>query len=56
MVSNLADDHEEIARYLRDDIKRIDEGSGDVGVVDLLTRLLQRHQKMAWMLRMYMED
>jgi starvation-inducible DNA-binding protein len=56
MVANLVTDHEAIVGYLREDIKKIDEVSGDVGVVDLLTALLQQHQKMAWMLRMYLES
>jgi starvation-inducible DNA-binding protein len=57
MVTNLATDHETIIRYLHEEIKKIDHDSGDVvGVVDVLTNLLHQHQKMAWMLHMYLED
>jgi starvation-inducible DNA-binding protein len=55
MVANLATDHETIIRFLGEDIEKIGAESGNVGVVDLLTNLMQRHQKMAWMLRMYLE-
>jgi starvation-inducible DNA-binding protein len=55
MVANLVADHEAIMGFLREDAEKIDEESGDIGAVDLLTRLLQQHQKMAWMLRMCLE-
>jgi starvation-inducible DNA-binding protein len=51
MVTNLVTDHETIIRCLREDIEKID----DVGAIDLLTSLLQQHEKMAWMLRMCLE-
>ena len=55
MIANLVTDHEAIIRFLREDIETIGEKSGDVGSIDLLTCLLQQHEKMAWMLRMCME-
>lgn len=55
MVGNLAADHEAIIRYLREDVDKIGAESGDVGVMDLLTGLLQRHEKMAWVLRACLE-
>jgi starvation-inducible DNA-binding protein len=51
MVANLAEDHEALVRFLRQDIETIDDEADEVGVEDLLTGLLQQHQKMAWMLR-----
>ena len=56
MVKNLVTDHEVIIRFLVADIEGIGEKSGDVGVVDLLTGILQQHEKMAWMLRMFLES
>jgi starvation-inducible DNA-binding protein len=56
MVTNLVADHETIIRFLLKEIEAISEKSGDVGVVDLLTSLLQLHEKMVWMLRMYLEE
>ena len=55
MVANLVTDHVALSRFLREDVEKIDGESEDVGAVDLLTRLLQQHQKMAWMLRMCLE-
>ena len=55
MVANLVADHEAVIRNLRGDIEMIDKQDDEVGVVDLLTGILQQHQKMAWMLRMYLE-
>jgi starvation-inducible DNA-binding protein len=55
MMANLVADHEAVIRNLRGDIEMIDKKDDDVGAVDLLTGILQQHQKMAWMLRMYLE-
>ena len=55
MIANLVADHESVIRNLRGDIEMIDKKDDDVGAVDLLTSILQQHQKMAWMLRMYLE-
>ena len=55
MVANLVADHESVIRNLRGDIEMIDKKDDEVGAVDLLTGILQQHQKMAWMLRMYLE-
>jgi starvation-inducible DNA-binding protein len=55
MVANLVADHEATIRNLRNDIEKIDDENDEVGTEDLLTGILQQHQKMAWMLRMYLE-
>ncbi len=55
MVANLVTDHELIIHFLHGDIETIDHKSKDVGVADLLVRLLQQHEKMAWMLRMFLK-
>lgn len=51
MVEDLVNDYETLMRYLRADIEMIAEEYQDVGAEDLLTGLLQDHQKQAWMLR-----
>jgi starvation-inducible DNA-binding protein len=56
MVTNLVTDHESVIRFLREEIETISEKPGDAGAVDLLTRLLQQHEKMTWMLRMCLEE
>ncbi|MDZ4670555.1 MAG: DNA starvation/stationary phase protection protein [Phototrophicales bacterium] len=55
MVANLHSDHEAMVRNLRSDIDALDE-LDDVGAEDMLTGLLQDHQKMAWFLRTYLEN
>jgi starvation-inducible DNA-binding protein len=55
MVANLVADHESMIRNLRGDIEMIDEQDDEVGAEDLLTGILQQHQKMAWMLRATLE-
>jgi len=51
-VKNLTDDHETIIRILRKDIETT--GKLDAGTTDLLTKILEQHEKMAWMLRSYL--
>jgi starvation-inducible DNA-binding protein len=55
MVSELCADHEAMIRHLREDIELIDDKDDEVGAEDLLTGILQQHQKMAWMLRMVLQ-
>lgn len=55
MVANLLADHESVIRYIREDIEKIDDDADDVNSEDLLTGILEYHQKIAWMLRAYLE-
>jgi len=52
-VKNLTDDHEIIIRILRKDIATA-EKLKDAGTMDLLTKVIGQHEKMAWMLRSYL--
>jgi starvation-inducible DNA-binding protein len=52
-VKNLTDDHEIIIRIIRKSIAST-EKLNDAGTVDLLTKIMQQHEKMAWMLRSYL--
>lgn len=51
MIANLVADHEALVRSMRADIEMIDDEWDDVAAEDLLTGLMQNHQKHAWMLR-----
>jgi starvation-inducible DNA-binding protein len=51
MVMDVMQDHESLVRSLRADIETIDDEFDDDGAEDLLTGLLQAHQKHAWMMR-----
>jgi len=53
MIRTLLADHEAIIRALRAAIGPVAEKHGDVGTSDFLTGLLEKHEKMAWMLRAY---
>jgi DNA-binding ferritin-like protein len=55
MVANLVTDYEAIIHFVCEEIKTLAEKSEDVGAVDLLTRLLQQHAKMVWMLWVCLE-
>ncbi len=53
MISRLLGDHETIIRKLRGDLRAAAEQYEDVGTQNFLTNLLEKHQKMAWMLRAF---
>ena len=55
MIRSLLADHEAIIRQLRKDIETTDEKDNDIGTSDFLTGLIEDHEKMAWMLRSFLE-
>jgi len=55
MLSNLLSDHEAIIRTLRADLAICQDTHGDAGTADFFTGLLTQHEKMAWMLRSFLE-
>jgi starvation-inducible DNA-binding protein len=55
MLSNLLSDHEAVIRTLRADLAICQDTHGDAGTADFLTGLLTQHEKMAWMLRSFLE-
>ncbi len=55
MIANLLADHEAVIRTLREDADACDEKYHDMGTNDFLIGLMQTHEKMAWMLRAYLE-
>ena len=52
MIANLLADHETIVRQLRTDLETA-EKQHDMGTNDFLTGLMEKHEKMAWMLRAF---
>jgi starvation-inducible DNA-binding protein len=54
-VSNLLADHEHVVRDLRESIDACDEQFNDKGTADFLTGLMEEHEKMAWMLRSFLQ-
>lgn len=56
MIAALLSDHEALIRHLREDSNACSEKYQDKGTDDFLTGLMEQHEKMAWMLRAFLED
>lgn len=54
MLNNLLNDHETLIRELRSDQGKAAE-MHDPGTSDFLTAIMERHEKMAWMIRSHLE-
>ncbi|MES1219474.1 MAG: Dps family protein [Bacteroidota bacterium] len=54
-VKNLLADHESIIINIRKVIGKVDDTLKDAGTTDFITGLMQKHEKMAWMLRSYLK-
>jgi starvation-inducible DNA-binding protein len=50
MIRNLLEDHDAVARYIRESLQPRARHIVDVGTIDLLTGLLRDHEKMSWQL------
>jgi starvation-inducible DNA-binding protein len=55
MALSLLEDHEELINLLREDLVSCAEKYKDMGTSDFLTGLMEKHEKMAWMLRSMLE-
>ena len=55
MQTALLADHEAVTTTLRADLATAMEKFGDAGTSDFLTGLMEKHEKMAWMLRAFLE-
>jgi starvation-inducible DNA-binding protein len=55
MVSILLHDHEAIIRSFREGINVTAEDNRDIGTSNFLTEIMQKHEKIAWMLRSLLE-
>ena len=53
MLADLLADHEALIRQLRADLELTLEKHRDAGTSDFLTGLMEKHEKMAWMLRAF---
>ncbi len=54
MIANLLSDHEAIIKQLRDDIDLTIE-MNDAGTNNFLADLIEKHEKIAWMLRAHLQ-
>ena len=55
MVFNLLQDHKVIIRNLRKDLETCASEYNDMGTSNFLTDLMEKHEKMAWMLKAFLE-
>ncbi len=56
MLQNLLDDHQTIIRILRKDLTTDAEKYKDFGTSDFITQIMEKHEKMAWMIRAYINN
>ena len=54
MILQLLHDNETLIIEIRKDIDTCGEENHDAGTADLLTKILQQHETMAWVLRRYL--
>ena len=54
-IKELLTDHENIIIFLRENINRFANEYGDAGTSDFITGLMEKHEKMAWMLRAHLK-
>ncbi len=55
IIQSLLLDHESVIRSLRKEITIVGEEIKDFGSADFMTGLMEEHEKMAWMLRSYLQ-
>jgi starvation-inducible DNA-binding protein len=55
-ILHLLADHETSIRFLRENTRKCTEEYEDVGTLELLVNVIRLHEKMAWMLRSYIEN
>jgi starvation-inducible DNA-binding protein len=55
IIKTLLEDHESVVRSLRKDIIISSDEYKDLGTADFMTGLMEQHEKMAWMLRSYLQ-
>ena len=56
MLASLLADHESVIQTLRGDLATAMDKHGDAGTSDFLTGLMEKHEKMAWMLRAFLDE
>ncbi len=54
-IRNLLGDHESMIEFIRSNVKEFDEAHKDAGTSDFVTGLMEKHEKIAWMLRAHLK-
>lgn len=55
LINKLLGDHESIIEFIRGNINDFADAHEDVGSSDYLTGLMEKHEKIAWMLRAHLK-
>ncbi|WP_338876609.1 DNA starvation/stationary phase protection protein [Spirosoma sp. SC4-14] len=55
LIKKLLSDHESIITFLRGNINEFQEAHHDAGTSDYITGLMEKHEKIAWMLRAHLK-
>jgi starvation-inducible DNA-binding protein len=55
MIYNLLSDHEQIIKTLRNNVDECEDKYHDMGTNDFLIGIMEKHEKMAWMLRSHLQ-
>ena len=55
-IKSLLQDHETIIIHIRENIERFNDEWKDIGSGDFITGLLEKHEKMAWILRSHLRQ
>lgn len=54
-IRELVEDHESVIMYMREHIEQIENEWEDAGTADFITGIMEKHSKMAWMLRAHLK-
>ena len=54
-IKSVLNDHETIIIHLRENINYFNDELKDAGTADFITALMEKHEKMAWMLRSHLK-
>lgn len=55
LIKKLLSDHESIIEFIRGNIDEFATAHNDVGTSDYITGLMEKHEKIAWMLRAHLK-
>jgi len=55
LIKKLLSDHESIISFLRGNVNEFQDAHHDAGTSDFITGLMEKHEKIAWMLRAHLK-
>jgi starvation-inducible DNA-binding protein len=54
-LKTLLESHESVISFIRREINAVSDKYKDLGTADFITGIMEQHEKMAWMLRSYLQ-